>query len=140
MTRSVDARRLICDSGPPSVRSMHKTIVATTLACVAWTGTAAAQDALPVFKSSVDVVPISASVRDGHGRAVTTLRAADFEVRDSGVRRPILGFDVDDQTPITIAILVDTSGSMRVGAKIDTAPPVVPGAARGRLRERAGGG
>ena len=104
---------------------MHKSIVATTLACVAWTGTAVAQDALPVFKSSVDVVPISASVRDGHGRAVTTLRADDFEVRDNGVRRPILGFDVDDQTPITIAILVDTSGSMRVGAKIDTAREVV---------------
>jgi Ca-activated chloride channel family protein len=104
---------------------MHKSIVATTLACVAWTGTAAAQDPLPVFKSSVDVVPISASVRDGHGRAVTTLRANDFEVRDNGVRRPILGFDVDDQTPITIAILVDTSGSMRVGAKIDTAREVV---------------
>jgi len=104
---------------------MHKSIVATALACVAWTGTAAAQDALPVFKSSVDVVPISASVRDGHGRAVTTLRANDFEVRDNGVRRPILGFDVDDQAPITIAILVDTSGSMRVGAKIDTAREVV---------------
>src|SRR4051812_459164 len=104
---------------------MLKTIVAATLASVAWSGTAAAQDALPVFKSSVDVVPISASVRDGHGRAVTTLRAADFEVRDCGVRRPILGFDVDDQTPITIAILVDTSGSMRVGAKIDTAREVV---------------
>jgi len=104
---------------------MHKSIVATALACVAWTGTAAAQDALPVFKSSVDVVPISASVRDGHGRAVTTLRANDFEVRDNGVRRPILGFDVDDQAPITIAILVDTSGSMRVGAKNDTAREVV---------------
>jgi len=104
---------------------MHKSIVATTLACVAWTSTAAAQDPLPVFKSSVDVVPISASVRDGHGRAVTTLRADDFEVRDNGVRRPILGFDVDDQTPVTIAILVDTSGSMRVGSKIDTAREVV---------------
>jgi len=104
---------------------MHKSIVATTLACVVWAGAAAAQDPLPVFKSSVDVVPISASVRDGHGRAVTTLRADDFEVRDNGVRRPILGFDVDDQTPITIAILVDTSGSMRVGAKIDTAREVV---------------
>ena len=100
---------------------MLKTIVVATLASVVWSGTAAAQDALPVFKSSVEVVPISASVRDAHGRAVTTLHAADFEVRDNGVRRPILGFDVDDRTPITIAILVDTSGSMSAGIKIDTA-------------------
>jgi len=98
---------------------MLKIIVAATLASVAWSGTAAAQDALPVFKSSVDVVPISASVRDGHGRAVTTLRAADFEVLDNGVRRPILGFDVDDRTPITIAILVDTSASRALDLAAD---------------------
>ena len=100
---------------------MLKTIVVATLASVVWSATAAAQDAPPVFKSSVVVVPISASVRDAHGRAVTTLHAADFEVRDNGVQRPILEFDVNDQTPITIAILVDTSGSMSDGVKIDTA-------------------
>jgi Ca-activated chloride channel family protein len=104
---------------------VNKTIVATALACAACAGVALAQEAPPVFKSSVDLVPISALVRDGRGRPITTLRARDFEVRDNGVSRPILGFEVDDRTPITIAILVDTSGSMRVGAKMDTAREIV---------------
>ena len=103
----------------------RKTIVATSLAWAAWSITGIAQEA--TFKSSVDLVPISALVRDGRGRAITTLQAADFEVRDNGLVRPILGFEVDDHAPVTIAILVDTSGSMSVGSKITTAREVIRG-------------
>src|SRR5215470_15581604 len=78
---------------------------------------AAAQAPLPTFKSSVEVVPITAIVRDRHGRMVTTLTAADFEVLDKGERRSILDFRTDQASPITLAVLVDTSGSMRVGPK-----------------------
>jgi Ca-activated chloride channel homolog len=82
---------------------------------------ARAQEQLPVFKSSVALVPISAVVRDSRGRAVTTLTSADFEVRDNGERRPILAFDRDDMTPLTIAVLVDTSGSMWLESKLAAA-------------------
>jgi VWFA-related protein len=83
------------------------------------------QPAVPTFKSSVEVVPISAIVRDRHGRMVTSLTAADFEVVDKGERRSILDFQTDKASPITLAVLVDTSGSMRVGAKLAFAREVL---------------
>jgi VWFA-related protein len=71
------------------------------------------------FRSSVDVVTIQASVRDSHGRAVTGLTAADFEVRDNGELRPVLSLHADRQSPVSLALLIDTSGSMQVGSKIE---------------------
>jgi Ca-activated chloride channel homolog len=94
-------------------------VVAAVLAAFAgWELTAVSAQSLPTFKSSVDVVPISAVVRDRRGRMVTTLLSGDFEVLDKGERRPILDFQVDQNGPITIAVLVDVSGSMRLGAKL----------------------
>jgi VWFA-related protein len=85
----------------------------------------AAQEPGPVFRSSVALVPISAVVRDSRGRAVTTLKQADFEVRDNGEPRNILSFHTDHASPLTIAVLVDTSGSMRHEAKLAAARQVV---------------
>jgi VWFA-related protein len=70
------------------------------------------------FRSAVDVVTIQASVRDARGRAVSGLTSGDFEVRDNGQVRPILSLRSDRQSPLSVAILVDMSGSMRMGAKI----------------------
>jgi VWFA-related protein len=79
----------------------------------------------PTFKAAVDVVPINATVRDRRGRIVTTLTSADFEVLDKGERRPIINFQVDDSGPITIAALLDVSGSMRIGPKMALAGQVL---------------
>ena len=70
------------------------------------------------FKSSTDLVTIQASVRDARGRVVRGLTPSDFEVRDNGQLRPILELRSDRRSPITLAILVDMSGSMGVGTKI----------------------
>jgi len=70
------------------------------------------------FRSAVDVVTIQTSVRDVRGRVVSGLTTTDFEVRDNGQLRPILSLRSDRQSPLSLAILVDMSGSMRVGAKI----------------------
>jgi VWFA-related protein len=83
------------------------------------------QDALPVFRSSVALVPISAVVRDSRGRAVTTLKASDFTVLDNGEPQRILSFHTDVQSPLTIGVLVDTSGSMRHEPKLAAARQVV---------------
>ncbi len=77
---------------------------------VDWPGGLAAQ----TFRSAVDLVPISAVVRDGRGRLVTSLKSADFEVVDKGEPRPILDFQVDRASPVAVALLMDVSGSMRV--------------------------
>jgi VWFA-related protein len=85
----------------------------------------AAQDA-PVqaqetFRSAVDVVTIQASVRDRRGRVVSGLTTTDFEVRDNGEVRPILSIRSDRQSPISLAIVVDMSGSMGNERKIGMA-------------------
>jgi len=72
------------------------------------------------FKSSVDLVTLSAAVRNGRGKVVRDLKKADFEVLDSGVRVEIKDFYSAD-SPISLAILLDISGSMAVGGSIDRA-------------------
>ncbi len=92
--------------------------------CASGLAVASAQP-VATFKSSVDVVPISVVVHDGRGRMITTLRETDFEVLDKGQRRPILTFQTDDGSPITLAVVVDVSGSMRLSSKLLYAREVV---------------
>jgi Ca-activated chloride channel family protein len=69
------------------------------------------------FRSAVDLVTIQASVRDKRGRPLKDLTTADFEVRDNGQLRPVLSLRADRRSPVSVAILVDMSGSMRLSAK-----------------------
>jgi Ca-activated chloride channel homolog len=78
---------------------------------------AAAQLGSPssVFRSNVDVVSVTAVVRDGRGRVVSSLTRDDFEVVDSGRRRSILHLQAEVSAPVSLALLVDGSGSMGLG-------------------------
>jgi VWFA-related protein len=69
------------------------------------------------FKSAVDLVSVSAVVRDKKGRFVPDLRRDDFIVTEGGERRPIVGFNAEADGPVRVAVLFDISGSMRVGTK-----------------------
>lgn len=66
----------------------------------------------------MDVVTIQASVRDRRGRPMVGLTTNDFEVRDNGQPRPLLSLRADAQSPVSVGILVDMSGSMNIGPKI----------------------
>ena len=74
----------------------------------------AAQDPQPApsFKSGVDLVTVTATVRDKKGRLIKGLDARDFEVLDNGQQRTITDFRAEP-SPVSLAILFDTSGSMR---------------------------
>src|SRR4051812_17514180 len=63
------------------------------------------------FKSSVDLVRLSAVVRDKKGRFVRDMSVHDFEILDGGVTRRIAEFRHDDSA-VSIALLFDVSGSM----------------------------
>jgi VWFA-related protein len=69
------------------------------------------------FKSAVDLVSVSAVVRDKKGRFVPHLSREDFIVVEGGERRPIVGFNAEADGPVKVAVLFDISGSMRVGTK-----------------------
>lgn len=65
------------------------------------------------FKSGVEVVTVTATVRDRKGRLIKGLTSQDFEVFDGGERRQIENFR-SEPSPVSLAILFDISGSMRV--------------------------
>ena len=77
----------------------------------------AQSDRPPSFRSAVDLVSVSAVVRDGRGRLVRGLTREDFRILDGGERRPIIDFWFDEAASVSLAILLDTSGSMR-GSKM----------------------
>ena len=76
------------------------------------------------FKSGVEVVSVTAAVRDGKGRVVRNLTKSDFLVIDSGYTRPILDF-YSGESAVSLAILLDISGSMGVGGNMDRARSAV---------------
>jgi Ca-activated chloride channel family protein len=83
---------------------------------------AAAQTAdASVFRSAVDYVSITAVVRDERGRTVPSLSREDFEVLDAGHPRPIVDLQAATTSPASVALLLDGSGSMRVGRAHDAA-------------------
>jgi Ca-activated chloride channel family protein len=72
------------------------------------------------FSAGIDRVLVSAVVRDQTGKLVTDLVQRDFEVLDSGERRPITDFRAE-RAAVSVALLFDLSGSMEVGAKVESA-------------------
>ena len=65
----------------------------------------------PAFKSSVQSVVIYGTVRDTAGRPVPDLTQDDFELLDNGKPVAITTFS-NDRQPLTVALLLDMSGSM----------------------------
>lgn len=72
------------------------------------------------FRSAVEVVTVSASVRTAGGKVVRDLKQSDFEVLDGGTAVTIRDFYAGEG-PISLALLLDISGSMDVGGNMDRA-------------------
>lgn len=72
------------------------------------------------FRSGVDLVRVSATVRDHKGRLVTGLTRSDFAVVDRGEPRAISEFR-SERAPLSLAILFDVSGSMDVAHRATAA-------------------
>jgi hypothetical protein len=71
---------------------------------------------LPLFRSDTNVVVVPVTVTDRSGRFVRDLTADEFEIVDGGARRPVLQF-ASERVPVSLAILLDISGSMATDAK-----------------------
>jgi VWFA-related protein len=89
-------------------------------ACVAGALTAAlavpasAQEAAPqapVIRTQVNLVNLFVTVRDKNKRIVTDLKQEDFKVEEDGQGQQIAFFSKEVTLPITLALLLDTSGS-----------------------------
>jgi VWFA-related protein len=65
------------------------------------------------LKVSVDLVNVPFSVTDRQGRFVSSLTAKDFLVQEDGRRQEIRNFARENELPVTLAMLIDTSPSVR---------------------------
>lgn len=65
----------------------------------------------PTFRSGTQLVSLFVTVTDLQRRLVPDLLQEDFEVLDNGKPQPIVFFDNQPQ-PITVVVMLDTSGSM----------------------------
>ena len=65
----------------------------------------------PTFAIKVNLARLLVSVRDANGGVITTLNKEDFRVSDSGVPQDITVFERNTSLPLSVAILIDTSGS-----------------------------
>jgi Ca-activated chloride channel homolog len=65
----------------------------------------------PTFRTDVRLVHVIATVKNAAGELVGDLQKDDFEVFDNGARQEIAHFGKQTDQPLSVALLVDTSGS-----------------------------
>jgi VWFA-related protein len=71
------------------------------------------QQADPTFSADVKVVNVFATVRDKKGQIVKGLTKDDFHLDDEGEAQTIRYFSAESDLPLTLGLLIDTSGSER---------------------------
>lgn len=73
-----------------------------------------------VFRSDVQLVRILATVKDRTGALVGSLEKDAFAVQDNGVPQRISVFERQTDQPLSVAILIDNSGSTAKDLKYET--------------------
>lgn len=73
---------------------------------------AVAKDPQPTFRSKVELVVLQVTVTDSDERPITGLERDDFVVVEDGVSQQLSHF-LSSDVPLDVALLVDTSSSMR---------------------------
>jgi Ca-activated chloride channel family protein len=63
------------------------------------------------YKVDVRLVRLLVNVKDSHGDLVGSLEAKDFSVYDCGVKQEVAHFEAQTDQPLSVAVLIDTSGS-----------------------------
>src|SRR5215471_16582089 len=74
---------------------------------------AAGPDQMPTFRKNVNLVSLFFNVKDKHGGFVPELTAANFELREDGKAQTIKYFSAETDQPLTLGIMIDSSGSMQ---------------------------
>ena len=65
------------------------------------------------IRVDVEAVNLLVAVTDRVGRSVTTLTKDNFRVSEDGRKQTITNFEIESDLPLSIALLIDTSASVR---------------------------
>jgi VWFA-related protein len=74
--------------------------------------TAQGQDQTPTFRKNVNLVNVFFTVKDKHGALLANLPRDQFEVLEEGKPQAIKYFTAENNLPLTLGIMVDSSQSM----------------------------
>ena len=91
-----------------------------SMAALAAAASLGAQEPPPTIRVNVNLVHVVATVKDPAGRLVGTLQKDDFEIRDNGVPQEVAVFARQTDQPLSVALLVDISGSTAKDLKYET--------------------
>jgi Ca-activated chloride channel family protein len=72
------------------------------------------------FKVDVKLVRLLVSVKDARGQLVGSLEKPDFTVYDSGVKQDVAVFEHNTALPLSVSLLIDTSGSTAKDLRYET--------------------
>ncbi len=73
----------------------------------------AEDESLQTFKASVNVVNLFFNVKDKRGALIPNLTKNDFEVVEDGKPQTVKYFSAESNQPLTLGIMIDTSGSQQ---------------------------
>ncbi len=82
-------------------------------------GAAAAQEQ-PVFRTEVKLVRLLATVKDANGGLVGGLAKDDFRITDNGAPQEVSVFEQHTEQPLSVAVMLDVSGSTAKDLKYET--------------------
>ena len=71
----------------------------------------------PIYRSEVNLVRLLVTVKDANGGLVTNLQREDFDIHDNGVKQTVAVFERQTERPLSVSILLDTSGSTGIDLK-----------------------
>lgn len=71
------------------------------------------QGEIPTFRKNVNVVNVFFNVKDKHGALMPGLKKEDFDISENGKPQTIKYFAAETDQPLTIGLLIDSSGSMQ---------------------------
>lgn len=91
-----------------------------TAVFLAWLPLAAQQPPSPNLHVNVTLVRLLVTVKDAQGALVAGLDKKDFSVEDCGVPQTISFFDRQTELPLSVAVLIDTSGSTGKDLRYET--------------------
>jgi len=72
------------------------------------------------IKVDVKLVRLLVSVKDARGELVGSLEKPDFTVYDSGVKQDVAVFEHNTALPLSVSLLIDTSGSTATNLRYET--------------------
>jgi Ca-activated chloride channel family protein len=100
--------------------SDRRRAIAISAAAASLCGLLLAQQQPTVFHDTVTQVHVIASVKNSSGDLVGALQKSNFKIFDNGVEQEIRVFERQSSQPLSIALLIDCSGSTAKDLKYET--------------------